>query len=198
MIANLIGKVLSKKEDSLILDVNGVGYEVFLPKNSILKLPEEGQIIALKIYTHVREDALLLYGFLTQLEKDIFLNLISVSGIGPKVALNILSNVSAYDIINYIILEDANMFSKSPGVGKKLAERIIVELKSKINKLTQNITFITKDKINFDTEIVKLATGALLSLGYKKNQIDNVFGSIKIDTYARPEDLIRESLKRLG
>ena len=135
MIAHISGPIFSKTTQSVIIDANGIGYEVFVPLSTFYTLPDRGEKASLQIYTHVREDALTLFGFKTKLEKDLFLMLISISGIGPKLAVNILSGIGPRDLVDAIALGDTLRLQAIPGVGKKTAERIALELKDRAHRL---------------------------------------------------------------
>ena len=132
MIAHLRGRIFEKHPNRIVVDVNGVGYDVSVPLSTFYGLGEPGSEIALRIHTHVREDALLLYGFATPLEQQLFERLISVSGIGPKVGLAVLSGIEPSDLIRAIEREDIARMTSIPGVGKKTAERIVLELKDRL------------------------------------------------------------------
>jgi Holliday junction DNA helicase RuvA len=132
VIAQLRGRILEKHPNRLVTDVNGVGYEVFVPLSTFYGLGEPGSEVALRIHTHVREDALLLYGFATALEQELFERLIGVSGIGPKVALAVLSGIEPEELIHAIERGDLARLTAIPGVGKKTSERIVLELKDRL------------------------------------------------------------------
>jgi Holliday junction DNA helicase RuvA len=132
VIAHLRGSILDKHPNRIVIDVNGVGYEVFVPLSTFYGLGEPGTATALRIHTHVREDAFLLYGFATQLEQDLFERLIGVSGIGPKVALAVLSGIEPEEFIRAIERGDLARLTAIPGVGKKTSERIVLELKDRL------------------------------------------------------------------
>ena len=132
MIAHLRGSILEKHPNRIVIDVNGVGYDVFVPLSTFYGLGEPGAAIALRIHTHVREDALLLYGFATLLEQELFERLIGVSGIGAKVALSVLSGIEPQEFIRAIERGDLARLTAIPGVGKKTAERIVLELKDRL------------------------------------------------------------------
>jgi|SRR5579872_2766905 len=133
MIAFLRGTLLEKHPNQVIVDTNGVGYDVLIPVSTFSALPEAGAEVRLRIYTHVREDALLLYGFLTAPEKSIFEKLISVSGIGPSLAIKVLSGLNTADLVTAIRNSQVDLLVRIPGVGKKTAERIVLELKDKLD-----------------------------------------------------------------
>src|SRR5215831_20718876 len=136
MIAYLTGTLLSKQATSVIVDVGGVGYEVAIPLSTFYELDETGSRVQLRIYTHVREDALQLYGFKTSRERELFMQLISVSGIGPKLGITLLSGMNADEMIASIRNNNLARLTLIPGVGRKTAERLVVELRDKIATLT--------------------------------------------------------------
>jgi Holliday junction DNA helicase RuvA len=132
VIAHLRGSILEKHPNRIVIDVNGVGYDVFVPLSTFYGLGEPGAAIALRIHTHVREDAFLLYGFATLLEQELFERLIGVSGIGAKVALAVLSGIEPQELIRAIERGDLARLTAIPGVGKKTSERIVLELKDRL------------------------------------------------------------------
>jgi holliday junction DNA helicase RuvA len=136
MIAHLSGTLLAKQATSVILDVGGVGYEVTIPLSTFYDLEDAGSVVALRIYTYVREDALQLYGFKTARERELFLRLISVSGIGPKLGVTMLSGMSADEIIASIRTNNLARLTSIPGVGRKTAERLVLDLRDKIAALS--------------------------------------------------------------
>ncbi|MBD0326484.1 MAG: Holliday junction branch migration protein RuvA, partial [Pyrinomonadaceae bacterium] len=136
MIAHLSGTLLVKQTNTVIVDVGGIGYEVTIPLSTFYDLEETGKSVQLRIYTHVREDALQLYGFKTARERELFQRLISVSGIGPKLGITMLSGMSADEIIASIRTNNLARLTSIPGVGKKTAERLVIELRDKISALS--------------------------------------------------------------
>ena len=136
MIAQLRGRILEKQPNRIVVDVNGVGYDVSVPLSTFYGLGDTGSDIALRIHTHVREDALALYGFGTRLEQELFERLISVSGIGPKVALAVLSGIEPPELVKAIERADLARLTAIPGVGKKTSERLVLELKDRLPKTT--------------------------------------------------------------
>jgi holliday junction DNA helicase RuvA len=132
VIAHLRGSILEKHPNRIVIDVNGVGYDVFVPLSTYYGLGDAGAAIALRIHTHVREDAFVLYGFATRLEQELFERLIGVSGIGPKVALAVLSGIEPQEFIRAIERGDLARLTAIPGVGKKTSERIVLELKDRL------------------------------------------------------------------
>lgn len=187
MIASLNGKLLSKKPDNLIVDVGGVGYSVQVPLTLLSSLPDENKNIFLFIYTHVREDAIQLYGFQTDDEKKIFITLIGISGIGPKLALNILSTIPPDNFYSAINSEDVDVLCRVPGLGKKTAHRLILELKEKLPSIIKE----KKDVIYDDT------LSALVNLGYKKNIAQDALQKAYNSGNRDIESLLKESLKYL-
>ena len=133
MIAHLRGTLLVKHPNMVVVDVNGVGYEVAIPVSAFSSLPDKGQPVELHIHTHVREDALALFGFLTAADKTLFEKLITVSGIGPKLAITTLSGLTAPDLVNAIRSGAIEQLVRIPGVGKKTAERMVLELRDKLD-----------------------------------------------------------------
>src|SRR5215212_7012471 len=132
VIAHLRGRLFEKQPNRIVIDVDGVGYDVFVPLSTFYGLSDAGGEVALRIHTHVREDALMLYGFATRLEQDLFERLIGVGGIGPKLALAVLSGIEPLDLVRAIERGDVARLTAIPGVGKKTSERIVLELKDRL------------------------------------------------------------------
>lgn len=202
MIAHLKGSILLKQPNLIVIDVNGVGYEVTIPVSTFYDLGEVGEPVSLRVHTHVREDAIQLFGFRTGREKDLFLRLTTVSGIGPKLAVTILSGMSPDDLIPAILANDVVRLTAIPGIGKKTAERLVIELRDRINTL-----------LGPDAETPLAATTAaagagsvrddtveaLLSLGYQRNQADKaVAQAMRQETDHSIEHILRQSLKLLS
>ncbi|NWF52658.1 MAG: Holliday junction branch migration protein RuvA [Nitrospirae bacterium] len=189
MIGSLRGKIILKKPDSVIIEVNGVGYQVNVPFSILSNLPEEGKEVFLYVYTHIREDVLQLYGFTTEDEKKVFLTLLGITGIGPKMALNILSGISHNDLLHAIEEEDLAMLCRIPGLGKKTAHRLILELREKLPAR------IMKDRVFED------ALSALINLGYKKSiaqeSLEKAYRNLEAGGHNDIEKLLKESLKYL-
>jgi len=200
MIAHLNGMLLKKTTESMIIDNGGIGYEVFVPLSTFYALPDEAEKVSLHIYTHVREDALVLFGFQTTLEKKIFTLLIAVSGIGPRLAINILSGIGPGELLEAIAGGDAVRLQAIPGVGKKTAERIVLELKDKAQKIRGDTelppTLVTSDQ---DKRVLDDAVSALMNLGYPaksaKSAVDKAVSHMK---EPKLEDVIKEALKSLA
>ncbi len=207
MIASLTGKIQYIASDRCVVDVNGVGYEVFLSTEGLSRLLEKGEDVFLHIHTNVREDAFILFGFNTRAEKEMFLTLKTVSGIGPKLALAILSGMPVDALCQAISMEDVKGLTTISGVGKKTAERLCMELKDKVGSLQSSVTSeelqSTAAPLTGGTVLVD-ALSALVNLGYldavarealakvKKQVGDEVFAEMKI------EELIREGLRTLA
>lgn len=167
MIAHLSGTLLAKTTRAIIIDNSGIGYEVIVPLSTFYALPGESEKVGLHIYTHVREDALILFGFHTPLEKEIFLLLISVSGIGPKLATNILSGIGPQELLEAIARGDAPRLQSIPGIGKKTAERIALELKERAQKVAGDLKTLPTPAMEApDRKIFNDAISALVNLGY--------------------------------
>ena len=196
MIARITGNLISKEPASVVIDVHGVGYRAFIPLSSFYGLPDTGNQVSLHIHTHVREDAILLYGFLTQREKELFLALIAVSGIGPKVALAIISGLPAEELADAIARGDQKKISTIPGVGPKTAARVVLELKDKVAALGAVDSGPSLAPGRQRDE----AVSALVNLGYKKNMAED---AVKKICAAQGDDmaieaLIKEALKILS
>lgn len=174
MIARINGTLIQKTPASLIVEAMGVGYEVLVPLTTFYELPEVGQNVILQIYTQVREDAITLFGFFSQKEKDIFQLLITVNGIGPKLAMNILSGTDPQELIRSIARGDLNRLVRIPGVGKKMAERIIFDLRDK--KIIDLSEVEAGEKpLPMDLQEMKDdALSALMNLGYKNQVVQDV------------------------
>ncbi len=168
MIAYLNGRLRHKSPDSIIVDVAGVGYELLIPLCTYYKLPDIGNSVQLHVYMHVREDTIQLFGFWTPAEKDLFIKLISVSKIGPRLGRNILSGLAADKLKRAIVAEDIAVITTIPGVGRKVAERLIMELR---DKLAKSITEAESDSIEDDIKNknkIDDIVSALVNLGYKQ------------------------------
>lgn len=162
MIAEISGKILHKFTTSIIIDCSGVGYQIFIPTRQFESMPEVGDNYSLPVLLVVREDSMTLYGFSSYSEKEFFEQLISISGIGPKTAIGILSAASSSEIKKFILFNDTVSLSKFPGIGKKTAERIVLELKNK--------TDISDSEADTSENLIKTeALSALVTLGYSRN-----------------------------
>ena len=197
MIAHLIGKLIYKSPDHSIVDVNGIGYKIFTPLSTYYVLPKTGESVTLHIHTRVREDELKLFGFLTEEEQTIFEKLITINKVGPKLALGILSGMSPKNLLTAIMNNDAARLSTIPGVGKKTAERLTLEMKDKLSDLT----FEMEHQLDSEAPegFYEDALSALVNLGYKKPQAEKSLKSAynKIGKGSSLEELIKESLNNL-
>jgi Holliday junction DNA helicase RuvA len=210
VIGYLKGKILDKQIESnhalLLVEVNGVGYEVLVSLSFAQKKLVQDPV-ELFIHTHFREDALELFGFSSSWEKTVFRSLMTVSGIGAKTALNILSNVSPNDLLVAIIKQDTKFLTSLNGIGKKTAERIVLELKDKAHKLMQENSFEIKTieekavASTYDLQILNEALLALVSLGFKESEVKNVLKELTQNkdeaVSLSVEELIKNSLKKL-
>ena len=202
MIAYLSGKLLEKEANTVIVDVNGIGYDVMIPLSTFYDLGEIGDAVSLRIFTYVREDTLQLFGFKTIRERELFLLLISVSGIGPKSAITALSGMSADEIIGAIRSNNLARLNSIPGVGKKTAERLVIELRDKIVKLSavaaeemkaEGIPQVSGDMVYDD------ALSALTNLGYHYNAAEKALKqAMQEGTEMSVQKLLRRSLQLLA
>ena len=198
MIAHLSGKLTHKSPVTIIIDVNGVGYQVFIPLSTFYALPELESKISLGIHTHMREEALKLFGFYTIDEKKIFEKLITINKVGPKLALTILSGMPPADILSTIDSNDIVKLSTIPGIGRKTTERLILEMRDKLDGLS--LDFVAKKGPGPEKGLFDDALSALVNLGYKKSQAEqtlkNVYAEKVGDTSI--ENLIKDSLNLLS
>ncbi|MBW2118430.1 MAG: Holliday junction branch migration protein RuvA [Deltaproteobacteria bacterium] len=200
MIAHINGLIFKKTTQSVIIEANGIGYEVFVPLSTFYTLPEKDEQVNLHIYTHVREDALILFGFKTKLEKDLFLMLIAVSGIGPKLGTNILSGIGPQELLEAIARGDALRLQAIPGVGKKTSERIALELKDRALKVLGREDLPPVPSLEGeDKGLVDDALSALFNLGYSPKAANMAIEKARSRaTELTLEGLIREALKLLA
>src|SRR5205809_4399653 len=200
MMASLTGRLASKHPGGVVIDVQGVGYDVLIPLSTYYRLPDPDQSVSLTIHTHVREDAIQLFGFLTAREKDAFLLLLTVSGIGPKLALSVISTLSVDDLSGAILNDDYAVLASVPGIGKKSAGRLALELKDKIEKLAGPMDHRAAKAAEPSSRLMDDALSALTNLGYKaaeaKEVVKQVLASRNGETPL--QDLIREALKELA
>ncbi len=200
MIAFLTGRLAFKAPTHLTLDVQGVGYEVHIPLSTYSALPNLDEVTALNIHTHLREDAIQLFGFLTHSEKELFLLLTTVSGIGPKLALSALSSLPVTELIRAVQAEDIDKLSTVPGIGKKSASRIALELKDKVGKIQPAMAQVSASEgPGFDGPFED-ALSALVNLGYRPQDAKEALRRVTKGA-AGPvvlKNLIREGLKELA
>lgn len=192
MIGRLKGIVIDKQAPDLLLDVNGVGYELLLPLNTFFDIPEVGETITLHTHFVVREDAQQLYGFSQLEERALFRHLIKVNGVGPKMALAILSGMSTDQFVRCVRSDDLAALVKVPGVGKKTAERLLIEMRDKLDNMAEgteeNLPTASKD-INAEAE------SALTALGYRPQDAAKMVNRVAGDNVTTAEQLIRAALK---
>jgi Holliday junction DNA helicase RuvA len=199
MIGCLIGEVFALEAPTVLLNVNGVGYEVDTPLSTFCQL-QKGQQVTLWTHLTVREDAQLLYGFLDAQEKTIFRTLLKVNGVGPKMALGILSTLSIDLLIHTVEHEDLNTLVKVPGVGKKTAERLMIELRDRFKAMSSSHvpTNSTAQPLQFTgNSAVAEAEAALQSLGYKPAEAQKLINAVKAD-FTEASDIIRAALKSMN
>ncbi len=199
MIAHLTGKLTHKSPDHIVVDVNGVGYQVFVPLSTFYALPDVGREVSLNIHTHLREAALKLFGFYTEEELKIFEQLITINKVGPKLAMTILSGMSPADLLSAINSSDVGKLNTIPGIGRKMAERLTLEMRDKLADISREFAAKTEDSVPrnglFDD-----ALSALVNLGYKKNEVEKTLKSIYSQGQQKDslENLIKKSLNLLS
>ncbi len=196
MIALLRGQIAFRSIDHLIVDVAGVGYRLMIPLSTFYALPEQGEV-RLHVHTHVKEDAIHLYGFGTMPEKELFLLLLTVSGIGPKVALNILSNIPAAELRAALRDSDSRRLAAIPGIGKKTAERLVLELKEKIERLDPLPTPSASKAPAAASLPFEDSLSALINLGYKESQARKVLEAMEIPPGTPLETILKGALRVL-
>jgi Holliday junction DNA helicase RuvA len=197
MIAWLSGRLMHKATDHLIVDVAGVGYQISVPLSTYCGIPDAGEDIGLFIHTHVREDSISLFGFLTQAEKDLFLLFVGVSGIGPKLALVILSSLSVQDLSDALQASDDSRICTIPGIGKKTAARLVLELKDKMKLVMPAIPTPLSAPAVVPNDVEDV-TSALINLGYKRPQAEEAVRKVRHGRSAPTvQELIREALSLL-
>ena len=192
MIASLKGIILSKKPDGVVVDVNGVGYHVSIPLCSFGDIPEKGDTVFFHTYTHVREDALQLFGFLSEDEKKVFTTLLGINGIGPKLGLTILSGMPVGRFVEAVNSENVSLLSTIPGLGAKTSARLVLELKGKLPSLHIGETIYSEEKT-----VAEDAVSALLNLGYKRQLAEKAVELSVKNGVTAIEGIIRETLNYL-
>ncbi len=198
MIAWLKGTLFSKAADRIVVDIAGVGYEVTIPFSTYYDLGDVGSSVGLHVYTHVREDTLSLYGFLTTLEKRLFIMLIQVSGVGPRLAIAALSGLPGEELVRALASGDVVRLSSIPGIGKKTAERLVLELKDKVR------TVMTESGKGLEmpapvSTVQSDVVSALVNLGYGRPVAEKAVSQVMKEVPGgRFEDLLRRSLRRIS
>jgi Holliday junction DNA helicase RuvA len=208
MIGYLAGVLREKTPSRVVVDVAGVGYEVFVPLSTFTELPEDGKTVALRVHTHVREDAIVLYGFHSARERSAFELLIRTSGIGPKLALNILSGMEPNRLLGAVATGDIEALRRIPGVGLKTAERIVVELRERAAQLALESGASARERAvpsaggseEAGNGLQEQALSALLNLGYTRAQAQRVVEEAAREVGSEPglESLLRSALRRLS
>ncbi len=203
MIAKIQGKLIYKAVSVVIIDNHGIGYEIMIPLSTYYELPEVGADVGLLIYTCFRQDAIMLVGFYTKKEKHLFKLMISIAGIGPRLAVNVLSGINSDELINAIANNDLKRLLKVPGLGKKMAERVILELRDKISegKPKEQESDIENRRELIDKGLIEEdAVSALINLGYKNQAAKDAIEKVMSEhSENKPLDVIlKEALKRLA
>jgi Holliday junction DNA helicase RuvA len=193
MIGRISGILAHKAPGEVTVDVGGVGYQIFIPVSVFYRLPDLGEKVSLHTYTHLREDALQLFGFLEPEEKQVFLLLNSVAGIGPKLAVTVLSGIPADDLARALRAGDQARLISIPGVGKKLAERMVVELRDKV------ISLPAQEIASGDgSQLMRDAVSALVNLGYRRAEAEKSVREVAKKEEGTLADVLKEALRRLS
>jgi Holliday junction DNA helicase RuvA len=195
MIARLRGRLLEKAPEQIVVDVAGVGYQLFVSLNAFYRLPNAGVDVDLYVHTHVREDALQLYGFLDSSERALFLLLLQVATIGPKAALGVLSGLETTDLEDAIAAGDTRRLIAVPGIGKKKADLMVLQLRDKVKLLQQSRAATATARRGGDAPE---AVSALVNLGYKQQEAERAVARAEEAGLGALPDLIREALRRLA
>ncbi len=202
MIGRVRGTLVHKQPPDILVEVGGVGYEIQVPMTTLFQLPELGAEVSLVTHFVVREDAQLLYGFIDERDRGLFRQLIRVSGVGPKLALTILSGMDATSFARCVQRDDISALVALPGVGKKTAERLLVEMRDKMKDWLGPIDTVEGMGPGGTvpvpvTSIISDAEGALVALGYKPQEASRMVAAVNDDSAANSEDLIRRALKSM-
>jgi Holliday junction DNA helicase RuvA len=200
MIGQIFGTILEKQAPQLIVNVNGLGYEIDAPMSTFYQLPEVGQEV--KLFTHfvVREDAQHLYGFYTRDERTLFRTLLKVNGVGPRMALTVLSSAAPEEFVRWVLENDTNSLVRLPGIGKKTAERLVIEMRDRLSDwyksdVPEGASIVVTDK-GKRHQSLQDAIAALVSLGYKQQEAHRTVSKID-DGRANSEELIRRALREM-
>ena len=197
MIALLTGNLIFRSPEQIIVDVAGVGYRLQIPLSTFYSLPEQGQV-QLQVYTHVKEDAINLFGFATTIEKDLFSLLISVSGVGPKLAITTLSHIPGAELAQALSAGDIPRLVAIPGIGKKSAERLVLELQDKATAFAPATTITDSEAENIKADDFQQdALSALVNLGYKETLAKRALGSLQLDPETPLENILKAALQVL-
>ena len=195
MIGSLTGFVKNKKPNMVLIEVNGIGYEVNIPLSTSFKVPAINEPTSILTHLIVREDQHTLYGFATEDERNLFRALIKISGVGPKLALTILSGINTNDFIKSVTTEDIDTLIHLPGIGKKTAERLVVEMKDKVSEISDSLQISGKESLISNT--VREAHNALTNLGYKSTEAKKILDKIDKDDLT-VENLLKQALRSLN
>ncbi len=202
MIARIQGKIVYKTANYTIIDAHGLGYRVFVPLTTFYELPDTGQEVVLNIHTHVKEDAIHLFGFYTPEERDLFQMMISVTGIGPKLAVNIMSGIAAGEFVRAVSSSDLARLVNIPGVGRKMAERLVLELKDKVKKLGEARTEAAGEQSEVADRglVFDDALSALINLGYKEQMVKRILEKLDQESEENPtlDNLLKNALKAIA
>jgi len=203
MISFVKGQLCEIRENSMILEVGGIGYHIFAPLSTIERLPSVGDTVKIYTYLYVREDALNLYGFITQDDLHVFKLLITVNGIGPKGALGILSVLTTDDLRFAVLSDDSKTIAKAPGIGSKTASKLILELKDKLKledafeqRLEQSL--LNKSQVSDAKDIRNEAIQALVALGYSNTDASKAVRMVELTEDITVEDILKRSLKNIS
>jgi Holliday junction DNA helicase RuvA len=198
MIAFLRGKVINKQPNRVTVDIGGVGYDVHVPLSTFYEIGADGADVALRVYTHVREDTLQLYGFLTDLERQVFERLIGISGIGPKLAIAVLSGMDSREVIAAVQRGDVARLTGIPGIGKKTAERIVLELKDRLMQLAVPVAVGSSQEVSAGDRLRADLLSALQNLGYHRPQAEKAIdATLKGDAATNFEQALRGVLREM-
>jgi Holliday junction DNA helicase RuvA len=202
MIGRIRGVLVYKQPPDILVEVGGVGYEIQVPMTTLFQLPELGSEVSLLTHFVVREDAQLLYGFIDERDRGLFRQLIKISGVGPKLGLTILSGMDSSSFARCVQRDDISSLMALPGVGKKTAERLLVEMRDKLKDwlVQTDATGQAGGGVTLApvTDIVADAEGALIALGYKPQEASRVVAAVNDDSVASSEELIRRALKSMA
>ena len=199
MIAHLSGKILEKSANTVLVDVGGVGYDVTIPLSTFYELGEAGEQVQLRIHTHVREDAIQLFGFRTSREKDLYMKLISVQGVGARSGITMLSGMSADEMVSAIRSGNIVKLTSMPGVGRKTAERLLVELRDKVGPLADGAAEGSDEAGSDEADGFTDALSALVNLGYQKAAAEKALKNAQADgVEPNVQKLLRAALQRLA
>lgn len=197
MIGFLRGTVHEKKAPHVVIDVQGIGYDVETPMSSFFGLPAVGEAVLLRTHLVVREDAHILYGFATEQERELFRSLIKINGIGPKVALGILSGVSVDDFCQFVSDNNVSALVRLPGIGKKTAERLMLDMRDRLPEQVANGTAVSSDGVSHPVSAIEEAISALIALGYKPQDAEKRAKAVANDG-ASSAQIIRSALQSAG